>query len=246
VAPTFLVVRSGQRPFPAPPAGGLEVVERVSHVIEDVPADSDRSSGAFDLVILASRAAVERLFERADLADLVARLPKRFLAIGPATAASLRARVRAGGTVDEAGGSAARLLERLPFEVHGSRVLLPRGEDSSEELPRGLAERGAEVVALTIYRKIALPYDRRMDSDITAGRFVAFCATSPSAARWLFGGASREAREHLRGTPAVVLGSPTASELTRHGVRRIEIAEPPTFESAARLAVSLAARSGGA
>jgi uroporphyrinogen-III synthase len=148
--------------------------------------------------------------------------------------------------VDEAGGSAARLLERLPFEVHGSRVLLPRGEDSSEELPRGLAERGAEVVALTIYRKIALPYDRRMDSDIIAGRFVAFCATSPSAARWLFGGASREAREHLRGTPAVVLGSPTASELTRHGVRRIEIAEPPTFESAARLAVSLAARSGGA
>src|SRR5207245_1906229 len=162
VASTCLVVRSGERPFPAPSAGGLDGVERVSHAIEDVPADSDRYSGEFDIVILASRAAVERLFERADLADLVARLPKRFLAIGPATAASLRARVRAGGTVDEAGGSAARLLERLPFEIRGSRVLLPRGEGSSEELPRGLAARGAEVVALAIYRKIALPFERRL------------------------------------------------------------------------------------
>jgi uroporphyrinogen-III synthase len=246
VASTFLVVRSGERPFPVPRAGGLEVVETVSHAIEDVPADSDRLSGAFDLAILASRAAVERLFGRADLAGLVARLPKRFLAIGPATAASLRARVGAGGTVDEGGGSASRLLQRLPFEMRGSRVLLPRGEDSSEELPRRLAARGAEVVALTIYRKIALPYDTRLDPEIVAGRFAAFCATSPSAARWLFGSASPDAREHLRGTPAVVLGEPTASELTRHGVRRIEIAEPPTFESAARLAVSLADRTGGA
>jgi uroporphyrinogen III methyltransferase / synthase len=246
VTPTFLVVRSGERPFPAPPAGGLQVVERVSHAIEDVPADSDRSSGEFDLAILASRTAVERLFGRADLADLVARLPKRILAIGPATAASLRTRVRTGGTVEEGGGSAARLLERLPFEMRGSRVLLPRGEDSSEELPRALAARGAEVVLLTIYRKIALPYDRRLDPEIVAGRFAAFCATSPSAARWLFGSAAPDAREYLRGTPAVVLGEPTESELARHGVRRIEIADPPTFESAARLAASLAARTGGA
>jgi uroporphyrinogen-III synthase len=130
--------------------------------------------------------------------------------------------------------------------MRGSRVLLPRGEDSSEELPRALAARGAEVVLLTIYRKIALPYDLRLDSEILAGRFAVFCATSPSAARWLLASAAPDAREHLRGTPAVVLGDPTESELTRHGVRRIEIAEPPTFESAARLAVSLAARTRGA
>ena len=246
MTPTLLVVRSGERRFPAPSDGGLEVVERVSHRIEDLSPDSDRFSGPFDLAILVSRAAVERLFGRADLADLVARLPNRLIAVGPATAASLRARVRPSVAVEEGGGSAARLLERLPSEMRGSRVLLPRGADSSGELPRELEARGAEVVLLTLYRKIAMPYDRRLDSEIVARRFVAFCATSPSAARWLLTNAAPDACEDLRGTPAIVLGKPTESELARHGVRRIEIAEPPTFESAARRAVSLAAGTGGA
>jgi uroporphyrinogen-III synthase len=241
VKPHFLVVRSGERAFPIDLAPELDVVERETHSFESLPIDDAVFRGAFDLAIFASRAAVERLLERPDLAS---RLPKRILAIGPATASILRARTAA--AVEEGGGSAARLLERLPSEIRGSRVLLPRGEDSSDELPRALAARGAEVVTLTIYRKIALPYDRRLDPEIAAGRFAAFCATSPSAARWLFRGAAPESRKRLCRTPAVVLGEATGGELAQRGVRRIEIAQPPTFESAARLAVALAARSAGA
>ncbi len=216
---------------------GLEVVERRTHSIESLSPDPGVLRGRFDLAIFTSRAAVERFFARA---DLVERLPDRVLAVGPATAANLSARISSG--VEDGGGSASRVLERLPPRMASARVLLPRGEDASDELPRELAARGAEVALLALYRKIALPYDAALDDEIRSTTLAAFCATSPSAARWLFGGASADVRERLRRTPAIALGDPTRHALEERGVEHVAIAEPPTFESAARLASALAGR----
>jgi uroporphyrinogen-III synthase len=235
----FLVVRSGERPFPSELVPDLDVVERVSHSIETLAAGS--VSGSFDLAIFTSRPAADRFLARD---DLLSTLPGRVLAVGPATAE----RFRSGLSVDveEGGGSVRRMLQKLPRSLSNTRVLLPRGEDANPELERELADRGAEVVSLVLYRKVALPYDRELDQSIATASLVAFCATSPSAARWLFGGAGEKAQEYLRRTPAIALGRATRGTIAASRVSRVEIAQPPTFERVARIAAGLAVRASGA
>ncbi|HEY3171616.1 MAG TPA: uroporphyrinogen-III synthase [Thermoanaerobaculia bacterium] len=235
--PRLLVVRSGERPFPQELVPALEVVERVTHTIETLHPDPALVAGRFDMVIVTSRATADRLLARP---DLLSRLSGSAFAVGPATAERLRSELSI--EVEEGGGSARSLLERIPANLAGQRALLPRGDDASDELPRELAARGAEVVPLTLYRKISRAYDDSLDPIIVAADLAAFFATSPAAARWLFDGASREAQDRLRKTPGIALGDATAEDLTRRRVSRVEIAEPPTFEAVAAVARDLAAR----
>jgi len=241
VRPRFLVVRSGGRAFPAEVAPELEIVDLSSHEI--VPLDPDLAllDGRFDFSIVTSRTAVERLALLADLRSLVA---GRWIAVGPATAELLRAAV--GGAVEDGGGSARRVLDRLPPRLERSRVLLPRGEDANEELADEIARRGADVVRLPLYRKAPRRYDPALDALITETGIAGYCPTSPAATRWLFDGASREAAAILRRTVAVALGSSTRDELLLQGATRVEVVDPPTFESAARRAAALAGAAAGA
>ena len=232
----FLVVRSGERPFPRSLLPGLDVVERVSHTVETLHPDAGLVTGRFDMVVVTSRASADRLLARP---DLISRLSGGAFAVGEATAERLRAELPI--EVEEGGGSARSLLERLPRNLTGRRALLPRGDDASDELPRELAARGAEVVPLTLYRKVPRPYDPGLDSILVGGEVAAFSTTSPAAAGWLFAGASPEARDRLRRIPAIALGDSTAEALASHRVDRVEIAEPATFETVAAVAVSLAA-----
>lgn len=234
--PRLLVLRSGERPFPSELVPGLEVVERVTHTIETLRPDASSIAGRFDLVIVTSRAAADRLSQRE---DLLSRLSGRLVAVGPATAERLRSALLV--EVEEGGGAARQIIAKLPSDLSGARVLLPRGDDSSEELPRELAARGADVVALNLYRKVARPYDRALDAIVMARDLAAFCPTSPAAARWLFGGAPEDALSVLRETPAIALGASTGETLSDFGVVRVEIAQPPTFETVAQVAVGLAA-----
>lgn len=233
--PRLLVLRSGERPFSPDLVAELDLLEKRTHEFETLSPGAP--GGDFEFVVFTSAAAVERFLARKDLADLAKR--SRVHAVGPATAEVLRGRGIA--SVLEGGGSARSLLASLPPGLAGSSVLLPRGEDADDELPIALAERGAAVVPLTLYRKTRLPWDPGLDDAIASHPPAIFFATSPEAARWLFDGASAESAGRLRRTPAVALGSPTHSVLAERGVARIEIASPPTFESAARVAVRLAA-----
>lgn len=231
----LLVVRSGERVFPSELGPDLEVVQRQSHAIETL--SSEAAAGPFDLAIFTSRPAVDRFLARD---DLLSTLPGRVLAVGPATAERFRSALSV--DVEEGGGSVRRMLHRLPRDLSGTRVLLPRGEDADPELPRELAARGAEVVSILLYRKVALPYDTELDSSIAAAPLIAFCATSPSAAGWLLDGAGDAARARLTHTIAIALGEATHKALSSRHVRQVEVARPPTFETAARIAVRLAAR----
>jgi uroporphyrinogen-III synthase len=234
VRPRLLVLRSGERPFTAGLVPGLDLLERRTHDLTTLSPASPIAP--FDLVLFTSGAAVERFLARGDLAPLLER--SGVYGVGPATARILRGRGVA--SVRDGGGSARALLECLPEDLVGSRVLLPRGDDADNDLPAGLEARGAEVVTLTLYRKKRLPYDPALDEAIASRPPAAFFATSPDAARWLFDGMSRESAARLRRTPAIALGPPTAYALSENGVERVEIARPATFESAARLAVRLA------
>jgi uroporphyrinogen-III synthase len=234
--PRFLFVRSGERPFPADAAPGLEVVERRSHAIETLPAEA--VSGPFDFAIFTSRPAADRFLARD---DLLSTLPGRVLAVGPATAERFRSGLSV--EVEEGGGSVRRMLQKLPMALSGTRVLVPHGEDADAELSRELTARGAEVVSLLLYRKVALPYDPSLDSSIIAPSLVAFCATSPSAARWLLDGAGKAARARLTHTIAIALGDATRKALSALSIARVEVARPPTFETVAQIATELGGRS---
>ncbi len=234
-------MRSGGRCFPRRRSSPVELVEKESHVIEPVLGGEQALSQPADLAIFTSQIAVDRLFTDERLASLfrnaVAR--GRVGAVGPATARTL---ARFGAPPDFVGsGSVRGLLALLPDEMPGWRVLLPRGEDAAAELPEELTRRGAQVACVELYRKVPCPCDPELACEILERPFAAFCATSPSAARWLFSGLGPEALARLRRTAAVVLGPATRRQLETHGVQRIEEPGESTFAAARRLLERLAA-----
>jgi uroporphyrinogen III methyltransferase / synthase len=245
--PRVLVVRSGAKPFPT---GGedaaVEVVERVTHTIDPITPPGQALAGSADLAIFTSRAAVERVAADPHLASLFlgAAAHARVAAVGPVTAEALRERGVEPHLV--ASGSGEALLERLPNRLDGWRVLLPCGEDSAKELPEGLRRRGAQVERVVVYRKVPRAPDAGLELEVLERPFAAFCATSPSAAGWLFEGLAQCAAERLRRTPAVVLGRSTCRYLEARGVDRIALTEEPRFSAALRLLEQLATAPGGA
>ena len=236
-----LVVRSGENPFPfAPGPLSVEIVEKVSHSIEPLREGVEQLDSAADLAIFTSQVAVRRLSEEPGLLDRFRKAISRgrIAAVGAATAAALGKEGLAVAIV--AAGSSEGVLADLPHDLEGQRVLLPRGQDASEELPAGLAHRGAHVLPIVLYRKVLRPRDDNLDSEIVESPFAAFCATSPAAACWLFEGIGAAPLARLRAIPAVTLGRFTARFLASHGIIRVEIAPEANFTSAAQLLVAVA------
>lgn len=245
--PRVLVVRSGANPFlKLGSRAGVEVVERLSHTIERVPVADGAFGPPADLAIFTSQVAVEYVETDPRLARLFAEAASgaQVCAVGPATAEALRNRGIAPQVV--APGSVEDLLERLPPALDGKRVLFPCGEDAAEDLPQALRSRGAHVSRVVVYRKIPVARDPALEQEILERPFAAFCATSPSAADWLFSGLGRAAAERLKQTPAVVLGRFTRRALEARGVETIAVTGEPRFASALDRLTELATAPGGA
>lgn len=236
-----LVVRSGARLFSSLiPSSTVDVVERVTHVVEPILSGEEALERPANLAVFTSRIAVERLFSDPGRTEKFRAALDRgqIAAVGPATEQALR---RHRSRVDvAAAGSGEDLLSRLPGDLAGWRVILPRGEDATAGLPEELSRRGAVVDSVMLYRKVPRPPDPDLDGEVRRRVFAAFCATSPSAAAWLFSGVGREGAGILRATPAVVLGPLTRRFLEARGVQRIETAPRSTFAAAARLLEILA------
>jgi uroporphyrinogen-III synthase len=227
-----LVVRSGTRPF-GPAGPGVEVVERVSHAVAAVVPAPELFARPADLTIFTSRTAVDCLGGVWIPGGEIA-------AVGPATAEALRARGALPTLV--AGGSVASLLDRLPAGLTGRAVLWPCGEDAGTELEEGLRARGAELRRVTVYRKVANSADPALEEEISDRPFAAFCATSPSAARWLFDQLSEGPRAILRDTPAVALGPATLRALRAAGVEAIAVTGEASFPATAQILAWMAER----
>lgn len=125
-----------------------------------VPADSGPLDAAiaaldrFHWVIFTSQTGVEACFARLAAAGRGADdfASRRVAAIGPATAAALRAR-----GVEPAFVPAEFVAEAIVAgigDVTGLRVLLPRADIAREALADGLRARGAEVVEVAAYRTV--------------------------------------------------------------------------------------------
>ncbi len=248
MTPRALVVRSGAAAgfTRAPDPAKLQVVEIVSHRIEPLAASSDVLEEPAALAIFTSQIAVRIFFEDGDRTRLFSQSLSngRVAAVGEATASALRDF----GVEPEivAAGSGSSVLDRLPKRLDGWRVVLPRGEDATAELPEALAARGARLRPIVLYRKVAKPADPDLDAEVARGRFFALATTSPAAARWLFTTVSSAAMDRLRAMPAVVLGRFTGRYLGSHGIDRVETSREPTFGSMLDRLAELAAAQGTA
>jgi uroporphyrinogen III methyltransferase/synthase len=149
-----LLRREGAVPVELP---ALELVPVATDAQMEAMADRLAARG-YDWCLFTSPNAVEFVFDYLERTQRDARLFAgcRLAALGSATAAALRARgLRADLTAGEF--TSAGLLEALPLDIGGARVLLPRAEGGSEELYGGLKTRGAQVEELILYDSAVPP-----------------------------------------------------------------------------------------
>ena len=106
-------------------------------------------------------------------------------AIGPATAQALEQRGKDVAFVPKLHCTEGIVNGMKDFDLAGARVLLPRAEDGSAELPPGLEALGAQVEHLPLYRTEIPPEARTEVFDLLREGVDVATFTSPSTVRHL-------------------------------------------------------------
>jgi uroporphyrinogen III methyltransferase/synthase len=197
---------------------GATVIEAPAIRIE--PLDTPLPSlDGYDLVCVTSPNGAELLLDRLrDARDLAGRT---VAAIGPGTAAALRARGVEPDVVPER-AVAEGLVEALAG-VPAERVLVARGAEGRDVLPDALRERGAQVDVLPLYRTVAEPLDEATRTAAAAADYLLF--TSASSVRFFTEAAGEEA---LHGPRLVSIGPATSAALREQGAEPHVEADPHT------------------
>jgi len=161
---------------------GAEVVELPSIAIEPV-AFTLPPLADFEWIVFTSANGVGAFFERGlDRSGLDSRALAglRVAAIGPGTAAALRARGIRADLVPER-FVAESLLDAFPEPgARGAGVLLARAEQARDVLPAGLGERGYRVDVLPVYRTVRAEPDPAAVDRVRRGDVDAITFTSSS------------------------------------------------------------------
>lgn len=157
----------------------------------------------------------------------------RVAAVGPSTAAAIRALGWPVAVAVESGGAEA-LVDRLAAtgRIAGAAVLFPAGSRARDALAEGLEASGATVTRVTAYRT----RDARIDAGtirrtLAAGQCDAVTFTSPSAVSALAAALGGGLAGHMGRTPAFAIGDTTAEALVAEGILPVGVAEPNTLEA---------------
>jgi len=144
-----------------------------------------RRVATYDWIAFTSANAVNALVERADAIGIPrdAFRDRRLAAVGRATAAALRAALGE-PTLVATTHTAESLAWEIP-DVESQRVLFPHGDLAAETLPAGLAQRGAFVDAVVVYRTVPGDGVAAITAAIRAGTVDALLFTSASAVRFV-------------------------------------------------------------
>ncbi len=184
---------------------GANVVEAPAIRIEPLAVELPPLAG-YDLLCLTSPNGVRRLLEL--VPDARALAGPRIAAIGPGTAAALRAGGIEPDVVPER-SVAEGLVEALEG-VAVDRALLARGEEGRDVLPDALRARGAEVDVLALYHTVPEPLDDDARTAALAADDLVFA--SASAVR-----AFHSAAGTLDGPRLVSIGPATSEALRALG-----------------------------
>lgn len=186
---------------------------------------------AYDWLVFTSANGVERFFARLaghePALDARALASSRVAAIGPATAAALRAHGIAADVVpgEYRAEAVFAALEQACAEdggLEGQRVLIPRAQVARETLPELLAQAGAEVTVAPAYKTVAPSPERMAElaGRIKAGEVDAITFTSSSTARNLVAalGGAEKTRELLADVDLFSIGPVTSATLEEAGL----------------------------
>jgi uroporphyrinogen III methyltransferase / synthase len=190
---------------------GAAIVEAPAIRIQELDGPAPDPS-RYDVVCLTSPNGVRLLFERLHRAGRDARAfgDARVAAIGPGTAAALRAHGLIADVVPER-YVAEGLVEALA-DVPLSRALIARAAQARDVLPDALRSRGVEVDVVELYETVAEPMSDRQREAVAGADYVTF--TSSSTVRFFFQALNGEAPESAR---LVSIGPVTSQTLREHG-----------------------------
>jgi uroporphyrinogen-III synthase len=189
-----------------------------------------RNLRTFDWLLLTSANAVRALLERSQSLELDVMnsfSAVRIAAVGPVTAEAAR---KAGMPVSRiaAKHQGVALAEEFAAELASKRVLLPRSNLASQELPDALRRLGAQVTEIIAYRTFAAEPEGEGQTAFSSGRVEAILFFSPSAVRNFLnwdegkgGQVLRSISDLSRKTAVVAVGPVTASALRDAGLRSI-------------------------
>lgn len=200
----------------------------------------------YDWVMLTSANGVDFFFRWLDRCGVDVRrfAHAEFAAVGPKTAAALRARGIVAGALPEsfrAEGLLASLSGRLQ---PGQNALLPRGDLARDLLPRELEAMGLSVTSLDTYENVlAAPRDEWLVELLREGGIHAVTFTSSSTVDNLLEALRRQGAESpeelLSGVPAVCIGPQTARTAEARGLAVAATAEPATIEGLVQALIGL-------
>jgi len=189
-----------------------------------------RDLRAFDWLLLTSANAVRALVDRSQSLELDVRnsfAAVRIAALGPVTAEAAR---QAGLPVSHVAKKhqGLALAEEFAAELARKRVLLPRSNLASSDLPDALRRLGAHVTEVIAYRTFAAEPEGEGQSQFSSGHLEAILFFSPSAVRNFLnwdegkgGQVLRSISDLSRKTAVVAVGPVTASALRDAGLRNI-------------------------
>ena len=196
-----------------------------------------RDLRSFDWLLLTSANAVRALLDRsrslaADVMNSFAAV--RIAAVGPVTAEVARA---AGMHVSHVAArhQGTALAEEFAAEMTRKRILLPRSNLASSDLPDALRLLGAQVTEVIAYRTFAAEPAGEGQNQFSSGNLEAILFFSPSAVRnflnWDEGKGGQVLRfisDLSRKTVVVAVGPVTATALREAGLRNIVQAQNTT------------------
>jgi len=194
----------------------------------------------FDWLLFTSANAVRALVDRSQSLELDVMksfAALRIAAVGPVTAEAAR---KAGLHVGRVAAKhqAMAIADEFSAELAQKRILLPRSNLASSELPDALRRLGAQVTEVIAYRTFAGDPEGEGQSQFFSGQLEAVLFFSPSAVRnflnWDAGKGGlvlRSISDSSRKTAVVAIGPVTAVALRDAGLRNIVQAADTTVAS---------------
>ena len=199
-----------------------------------------RSMRSYDWLLLTSANAVRALVDRAQSLgpDIIQAFSAvRIAAVGPVTAEAAR---HAGLHVSRiaAKHQGLALAQEFAAEFARKRILLPRSNLATSELPDALRALAAQVTEVIAYRTFAVEPEGEGQNQFYSGRLEAILFFSPSAVRNFLnwdegkgGQVLRSISDQSHKTAVIAVGPVTAAALREAGLRHIVQAQDTTVPS---------------
>jgi uroporphyrinogen III methyltransferase/synthase len=174
---------------------------------------------SYDLLIFTSVNAVEHFVPRLQRTGVVCEVP--IAAVGESTAERLSRWGLLASIVPET-FRAEGLLDILPADLAGKRILLPRAETARELLPEELRRRGAVVDVVTVYRTVKSTEGLAdLRTVLASEKISALVVTSPSAMRFIAETLGDDLLAALQGIPIAVIGPVAAEAVESVGLKAV-------------------------